>query len=85
MSSRISSVIRGVLAAALLSVPATVANAADLIAPGPYVATYLGERQPLATPWLDRVDCAYRKFTTFLFLRLVYRLSPTAPFIRQRP
>lgn len=38
MSSRISSVIRGVLAAALLSVPATVANAADLIAPGPYVA-----------------------------------------------
>ena len=38
MSSRISTVIRGVLVAALLSVPATVANAADLIAPGPYVA-----------------------------------------------
>ncbi len=53
--------------------------------PGRYVATYLGERTPLAISWLDRVDCVYRKFTTFLFLNILYRVSPTALFIRQRP
>lgn len=53
--------------------------------PGGYVATYLGERKALPVAWLDRADCAYRKFTTFLFLKSLYRLSPTAVFIRQRP
>jgi len=53
--------------------------------PGRLVATYLGERTPLAIPWLDRVACAYRKFTTFLFFKSLYRFSPTAVFIRQRP
>ena len=53
--------------------------------PGRYVATYLGERTPLAWPSLDAAACAYRKFTTFLFLKVLYRLSPTAVFIRQRP
>lgn len=53
--------------------------------PGRFVATYLGERARLEPPWLDRLDSAYRKTTTFLFLKILYRLSPTAPFIRQRP
>lgn len=38
MSSRFGSAIRGILAAALLIAPATMAQAADIIAPGPYVA-----------------------------------------------
>ena len=38
MSSRIGSVIRGILATALISASATMVQAADLIAPGPYVA-----------------------------------------------
>ena len=39
MSSRISSAIRGVLAAAVVaSAPVSLANAADLVAPGPYTA-----------------------------------------------
>ena len=52
--------------------------------PGGYVTTYLGERQPLEPPWLDRLDCGYRKFSLFLFMKIISRLSPTAPFIRQR-
>ncbi|HEY5740181.1 MAG TPA: gamma-glutamylcyclotransferase family protein [Gammaproteobacteria bacterium] len=52
--------------------------------PGGYVPTYLGERQPLEPSWLDRLDCGYRKFTLFLFMKILYRLSPTALFIRQR-
>jgi len=52
---------------------------------GRWVTTYLGEREPRGRSWLEHADCAYRKFTTLLFLKVIYRISPTAVFIRQRP